>query len=342
MVNEDYLKLCREMVARAKWWARSRHLTRDGMDYVCPNNWHTLARGTGWHVLGQGHYAVAMEHKDHKGQVLKMSGRAGYGDGPSAEYKAPGEKRARLDAWPVFARHCQAHPHKNLPKILHFEQVSKGRSWAVLPRYVEGTKVSSRKFSADRHRIVSAFDNASPAEQWMWPILNMQDALGFTVDLHGGNTMYDPVTGECIVTDPFSTCQRNADDMITKLTTEGADVCTLIQTSSPHPRRATSLRTAVIRAIPSKWINDALKELTALAVHDVPPEARPVAALERACNGDDVFGSGIRAARRYGKVQHTVRIWPGPRNRLEPWFAFPNQDRVPIRHREEDRFVLSG
>ena len=69
---------------------------------------------TGWKKIGCGHFGEAWEHEDHPGYVVKISGRAGFGD--NLVYS----KKPRLDGWPTFAQHCQAHPHPNLPKILHF------------------------------------------------------------------------------------------------------------------------------------------------------------------------------------------------------------------------------
>lgn len=153
----------------------------------------------GWDKIGCGYFGEAWEHADHPGYVVKISGRAGFGD--NCVYS----KKPRLDGWPTFAQHCQANPHTNLPKILHFERLSVGISFGIMPFYEE----IDTSYGSDDSTIVSRWrdylDGTTPgAPAWMWPIIGMRDALGMRVDLHSGNVMRDMDTGECIMTDPFS------------------------------------------------------------------------------------------------------------------------------------------
>ena len=152
----------------------------------------------GWDKIGCGHFGEAWEHADHPGYVVKISGRAGFGD--NFVYS----KKPRLDGWPTFAQHCQANPHTNLPKILHFERLSVGISFGIMPFYEE----INNYYGSDDAAIVSQWRDylgGTPgAPAWMWPIIGMRDALGMRVDLHSGNVMWDMDTGECIMTDPFS------------------------------------------------------------------------------------------------------------------------------------------
>lgn len=152
----------------------------------------------GWRLLGSGHFGEAWEHGEQPGYVVKISGRSGFGAGRSRGHKP------QLDGWPTFAQHCQAHPHPNLPKILHFERLSVGVSFGVMPHYAD---LDPFREDADCE-IVSQWrdylEGGKGAPEWMWPIIGMRDALGMRVDLHGGNVMMDMDTGEYIMTDPFS------------------------------------------------------------------------------------------------------------------------------------------
>ena len=152
----------------------------------------------GWKKIGAGHFGEAWEHVELLGYVVKISGRAGFGD------DALHTKKPRLDGWPTFAQHCQAHPHPNLPKILHFERLSVGISFGIMPRY----EAINAPYGSAADAIVGQWrdylDGAPGAPEWMWPIIGMSDALDMRVDLHGDNVMMDMDTGEYIMTDPFS------------------------------------------------------------------------------------------------------------------------------------------
>lgn len=152
----------------------------------------------GWTMLGHGFFGEVWEHEDNVGHAVKISGRAGFGPGEVRDGKPA------LDGWPTFAQHCQANPHPNLPKILHFERLSLGISFGIMPRYAN-TSYSS-DFAAGE--IVAKWreylECSKGAPEWMWPIIGMRSALGMHVDLHRGNVMRDADTGEYIMTDPFS------------------------------------------------------------------------------------------------------------------------------------------
>ena len=150
----------------------------------------------GWKKIGDGHFGEAWEHADHPGYAVKISGRAGFGDNFVCREKP------RLDGWPTFAQHCQANPHPNLPKILHFERLSVGISFGIMPLYAEIYTSYGPDALVSQWR--DYLEGAPGAPAWMWPIIGMSDALCMRVDLHGGNVMMDMDTGEYIMTDPFS------------------------------------------------------------------------------------------------------------------------------------------
>lgn len=153
---------------------------------------------SGWVKIGSGFFGEAWTHMYFQGLVVKISGRAAFGTDDIYTEKPS------LDGWPTFAQHCQANPHPNLPKILHFERLSVGISFGIMPYYrdiypyvepADGEVVSQWR---------DYLDGGNGAPEWMWPIIGMRGALGMCVDLHGGNVMRDMATGEYIMTDPFS------------------------------------------------------------------------------------------------------------------------------------------
>lgn len=92
-------------------------------------------------MLGSGYYGEAWQHEDYPEWVVKVSGYAGWA------YEHPLDQEPdRLDAWPVFARHCAAEPHKNLPKIVHLEQMTERMTWAIMPLYYSASDLPYRHF----------------------------------------------------------------------------------------------------------------------------------------------------------------------------------------------------
>ena len=145
-----------------------------------------------WEKLGYGLFGEAWAHEDYPDLVVKISGREGFGPG------ARSRREPDLDGWPVFAEYCAAHPHPNLPNIMHFERLSPGVSFGIMPRY------EKLKDCAIAYKWSCYLEGTKGAPAWMWPIIGMRGALNMVVDLHGGNVMLDPATGEYIMTDPFS------------------------------------------------------------------------------------------------------------------------------------------
>lgn len=183
-----------EFIAKARALAfyrkfKTRRARREGTIY-CDNK-----APRGWKKLGQGAFGEAWEHVDHFGYVVKISGRSEFGTNMLAEEKPS------LDGWPTFAQHCQAHPHPNLPKIMHFERLSLGVSFGIMPRYDNIHPIRDADIVSDWCYYL---EGGRGAPEWMWPIIGMRGALGMCVDLHSGNVMLDPITSEYIMIDPFS------------------------------------------------------------------------------------------------------------------------------------------
>lgn len=154
----------------------------------------------GWDTVGSGYYGEAWSHKDYPELVVKISGRSGFG----LESADMPRREPSLDCWPVFAEHCFANPHPNLPKIMYFERLSLGISFGIMPYYVpiEEHVYEDDAEILDRWRGYLEGDRGAP--KWLWPVIGMRYALGMKVDLHGGNVMKNPDTGDYIMTDPFS------------------------------------------------------------------------------------------------------------------------------------------
>ena len=194
---QEFIKLARAFfyLARSKHRAWTRIIDRD--------------KGHGmWRRIGAGHYGEAWAHTMYPDLVLKISGRAQWGnDVFYFEEDYLYNMKVRLDAWPVFARHCRDNPHPKLPKIMHFEQPSEGMAWAVLPRYRSMDEYSPGVYDRldhERIKLREMLQGLETAPDWMWPLRQMAGSLYFRVDLHSGNVMVDPKTGELIITDPFS------------------------------------------------------------------------------------------------------------------------------------------
>lgn len=157
-----------------------------------------------WEKLGSGYYGEAWAHEDYPDWVIKISGPTGWGDEWDGAVRDAIDERGskRPDAWPVFARHCQAHPHPRLPEILYFEQWSQSMAWAVMPRYYTSAYIPK---DAEFRTVKAALGGEATAVEWLWPLVQMSHGLHFKVDLHIGNIMIHPESGEWIIIDPFST-----------------------------------------------------------------------------------------------------------------------------------------
>lgn len=184
-VHQEFMREARKlfMLRRTKWRKTARS------DYEAN-------REGRWTKLGSGYYGEAWEHSDHPGFVVKISGVSGWG------YDTPGMTTdARDDIWQDYAEVCRDNPHPNLPRIMHFERMGR-LAWAIMPayeRYCEGTYepvVENFKAVMRRERV---------AEAWMLPMVDLARQPYVAVDLHDENVMYDPESGEVIITDPFST-----------------------------------------------------------------------------------------------------------------------------------------
>ena len=160
----------------------------------------------GWLDIGAGFYGEAWSHADYPGLVVKISGRAGFGASGVVLRREPS-----LDGWPVFAEHCLANPHPNLPKIMYFERLSLGISFGIMPYYVHIKPHADDDDDEILDRWCGYLEGDCGAPKWLWPIIGMRGALGLRVDLHSGNVMKNPDTGDYIMTDPFSAAASYGD-----------------------------------------------------------------------------------------------------------------------------------
>ena len=160
----------------------------------------------GWSDIGSGFYGEAWSHEDYPGLVVKISGRAGFGIQDAGTGQEPS-----LDGWPVFAEHCLANPHPNLPKIMYFERLSLGISFGIMPYYVPIEPHDDDMDDEILGRWCGYLEGDDGAPKWLWPIIGMRGALGLRVDLHSGNVMKNPDTGDYIMTDAFSAAATYGD-----------------------------------------------------------------------------------------------------------------------------------
>ena len=86
-------------------------------------------------------------------------------------------------------------PGRHLPKIYHLVQVSRGIAWGIMPRYADGDGDDIR--DAARAALRDGTHGLAGVRQ-------MRDAMALSVDVHSGNVMVCPETGDWILTDPFS------------------------------------------------------------------------------------------------------------------------------------------
>ena len=186
-VTPDFIAKARALAFYRKF--KTRRARRAGKIY-CDNE-----SPFGWEKLGSGAFGEAWGHEDHFGYVVKISGRSEFGTNRLADEKPS------LDGWPTFAQHCQANPHPNLPKIMHFERLSLGVSFGIMPWYETIDRIRDADIVDEWYDYL---EGGGGAPEWLWPIIGMRGALGMMVDLHSRNVMRDPVTGEYIMTDPFS------------------------------------------------------------------------------------------------------------------------------------------
>lgn len=193
-VTPEYIRMARALA----YWRKSK-FTRRRRTGMGDGVIHGDETGmSGWLKLGSGHYGEAWRHKDYPGLVVKISGRGGFG--AKWTYNA----RAELDGWPVFAQFCQYSQHNNLPKIHHLERLSLGVSFGIMPEYESIQGTDNADYWKQVHKWRGMLDDKRTPESWMWPLCQMRDGFKMLVDLHMGNVMLDTVSGELIITDPFS------------------------------------------------------------------------------------------------------------------------------------------
>lgn len=187
-VPAEFLRLASEFVSVKRHLYRTR--AKERLPYGTLRNWH---------CIGTGHFSKVYKHADYPQYALKLSGRAGFGDSTNPPY----DRQRGLDAWPVFAQCCAQNPHKHLPKILHFEQLSLGMCWAVMPVYMNSGEMPDEAREAVMDKVERWLKGRARAPRFMWPVVRMVRELGFSVDIHSGNIMVDD-DGSWVLTDPFS------------------------------------------------------------------------------------------------------------------------------------------
>lgn len=159
----------------------------------------------GWEELGAGHFGEAWAHRRFPALALKISGPGYWGCRPARYvHRNIHEGGVAYDAWPVYAEYCRDNPGEHLPDILHFETVSRGISWAILPRYESPEYGDNAARDEARYALRRGISG-------LRGVRRMRDSMGLQVDVHHGNVMLDPANGAWVLTDPFSFSGEHAD-----------------------------------------------------------------------------------------------------------------------------------
>jgi len=147
-----------------------------------------------WNKLGAGLYGEAWQHAAYPNLVLKISGPAYWGYTHWTHEHPP-----EYDAWPIYARHAQQHPHEHMPKIMYFVQATPRMAWAIMPRYVPIATIPPEVYALKR-----AIRCGVDAPEWAWPLVQMHQSMNIHMDIHAQNVMWNPEVDTWVLTDPFS------------------------------------------------------------------------------------------------------------------------------------------
>lgn len=141
------------------------------------------AESTGFKVLGEGAYGSALLLPD--GNVLKMC-------------------RKRDDGYPVYALWASRNPGPGIPDIYWCQRVADDLFFAAMPRYQELSRDDGDRVAELRDRGLK--EGATTKSYLGRAVASVVEALGQYCykDMHTGNFLYCPTTGEYKLTDPFS------------------------------------------------------------------------------------------------------------------------------------------
>lgn len=182
-------------VRRTKWRATPKRRRMGGKQH---------GKFGPWNLIGNGCFGEAWQHQEYD-FVLKISGGR-YWTHLVAEGEYIRKPRFNHDAWQEFAKHCEAHPHPNLPKIHKYVQHG-DLAWAVMPFYHQGgadraehVKLQLMQYAFGYGSEKTAAYNS--AEPWVQGLMLL--SIGKQLDIHNGNIRMDLDNDNFIITDPFS------------------------------------------------------------------------------------------------------------------------------------------
>lgn len=174
----------------------ARRVAWAGHKFDVDGNWHKRRTGLVAQVkrLGAGHFSRVYSLPGHDDLVVKVGGRAAYGDGYSRPDHDVGMKDAAglpaWDQWPAYievaAKDFAGEPW--VPSVHHFEKLRSG---------------SGSLYFAVMERLSPADERPCPRE--LHSLLQYKaNALGVRLDLHDDNYMRRPGTEQIVITDPWS------------------------------------------------------------------------------------------------------------------------------------------
>lgn len=175
----------------------ARRVAWAGHKFDVDGKWHRMEKaGLVAQIkrMGSGHFSRVYSLPGHADLVVKVGGRAAYGDGRSRPRRGAALTAAdgmpAFDQWPTYievaAEDFAGEPW--VPRVHHFEKL---RS--------EGGSL----YFAVMERLAPAYDHRCPG--YLRSLLGGKaDSLGVRMDLHEDNYMLRPGTEQIVITDPWS------------------------------------------------------------------------------------------------------------------------------------------
>lgn len=168
------------------------HMGKQDADVILPGNMVSDAlRAAKIPVLGAGYYGAVL-HIPGTNNVLKVCA-------------------CSTDAYPTYALWAQRNPGPGIPAIFWSIRINEDLFLCAMPKYsvlidVDCARVQSLRAQGEYHE--------EPASYLGQAVQKVLRALGKFArkDMHDGNFMYCPTTGQYIITDPFASLTKSQDE----------------------------------------------------------------------------------------------------------------------------------
>lgn len=179
-----------------EWCAFSKHEAK----FYCLGE---MLAEAGFTVLGNGYFSIVFKHDDAPGTAFKLSLKP-------------------TDSYVAFAMYCRQHPGRHLPEIRCMVRGVEGQVIAIkeYKHYDVGARIVRHTDFPDVCELLRYWRDADTVRLKMGTrnrfTRSFEDALcrigeffdgAAEFDLHSDNVMYDPYSGDFIITDPVSFTQ---------------------------------------------------------------------------------------------------------------------------------------